>query len=138
MKSPRFSVGLTIVEFTLLALLTCSPVCLGVEQTAPVKALLPTDLDGLRGERGKKVSVEGTIVLAGESKSKTVRYLNFTKDWRESVALVFFVSVGGEAFSMEKLQSCVGRKVRATGVVSEYGSNVQMKIDSWSQLQPIR
>lgn len=138
MKSPRFSVGLTIVEFTLLALLTCSPVCLGVEQTAPVKALLPTDLDGLRGERGKKVSVEGTIVLAGESKSKTVRYLNFTKDWRESVALVFFVSVGGEAFSMEKLQSCVGRKVRATGVVSEYGSNVQMQIDSWSQLQPIR
>lgn len=109
-----------------------------VVPAAPAKLLLPTDLTGLRGEMGKKVIVEGTLVLAGESKTKTVRYLNFTKNWRESVALVFFVGADGDSFSMKKLQSCVGRKVRATGVVSEYESNLQIQVDSWDQLRAIR
>lgn len=137
---PRYF-GLTILAIGLCGAPLITPVCSAAgaaEQAAPSKRLLPTDLEGLRKEMGKKVIVEGKLVLAGESKTKTVRYLNFTKAWRESVALVFFVSEGGEAFSMEKLQSCVGKKVRATGVISEYGGNLQMKIDSWSQLQEIR
>ena len=102
------------------------------------KAFVPTDLSGIRSELGKKVVVEGTLVLAGESKSGTVRYLNFTKNWRESVSLVFFVGMDDKAFSMEKLRSCVGRKVRATGVLSEYESNLQIQIDSWKQVQAVR
>ncbi|MGV3532785.1 MAG: hypothetical protein ACO1QR_10480 [Chthoniobacteraceae bacterium] len=105
---------------------------------AGAKVFAPTDLTGLRSELGKKVVVEGTLVLAGESKSGTVRYLNFTKNWRESVSLVFFVGMDDEAYSMEKLRTCVGRKVRATGVLSEYESNLQIQIDSWKQVQAIR
>ena len=106
--------------------------------SAAAKVFVPTDLNSLRAEMGKKVIVEGTLVLAGESKSKTVRYLNFTKNWRESVALVFFVGAGEDSFSLQKLRSCVGRKVRATGVLSEYESNLQIQIDSWKQMQAVQ
>jgi hypothetical protein len=105
---------------------------------AAAKVFEPTDLTGLRSELGKKVVVEGTLVVAGESKSKTVRYLNFTKNWRESVSLVFFLGADEETYSMAKLKSCVGRKVRATGTLSEYEGNLQIQIDSWKQVQAAR
>ncbi|MHA3773946.1 hypothetical protein ACXR0O_20635 [Verrucomicrobiota bacterium sgz303538] len=105
---------------------------------ASEKIYNPSDLENLRGVRGKEATVEGTLVRAGESKTKTVRYLNFSNDFRESLALVFFVSKGGDAFAMEKLQSWIGKKVRATGKVSEYGSNVQMEIEKWDQLKELK
>ena len=101
---------------------------------ATARIFVPSDLENLRGVRGQIVTVEGTLVVAGESKSKTVRYLNFTNDYRESLALVFFVGKGGDLFSMEKLHSWIGKRVRATGKVSEYGSNVQMEIERWEQV----
>jgi hypothetical protein len=105
---------------------------------AAPKKLAPEDLENLRGERGKVVTVEGTIVRSGESKSKTVRYLNFTNNYRDSCALVFFLSKGGDLFAMEKLHAWIGKKVRATGKVSEYGSNVQIEIEKWDQMQEIK
>lgn len=105
---------------------------------ATARIFVPSDLENLRGVRGQIVTVEGTLVRAGESKSKTVRYLNFTNDYRESLALVFFVGKGGDLFSMEKLHSWIGKRVRATGKVSEYGSNVQMEIERWEQVREMK
>ena len=107
-------------------------------QFATARIFVPSDLENLRGVRGQIVTVEGTLVRAGESKSKTVRYLNFTNDYRESLALVFFVGKGGDLFSMEKLHSWIGKRVRATGRVSEYGSNVQMEIERWEQVREMK
>ena len=99
------------------------------------KVYSATDLDALRGAVGQTVTVTGTIVLSGESKTKTVRYLNFTKNFRESLGLVFFVSKGGEEFALEKLAPWVGKKVSATGKVGEYNGSLQMEIEKWEQVK---
>lgn len=101
----------------------------------PSKVYAPTDLDALRAAIGQTVTVTGTIAASGESKTKTVRYLNFTKNYRESLGLVFFVSKGGDAFSLEKLNAWVGKKVRATGKVGEFNGTLQMEIEKLEQLQ---
>jgi hypothetical protein len=97
----------------------------------------PKDLDGLRGARNEQVVVEGTIARSGESKSKTVRYLNFSNDYREAVTLVFFLNKGGDLFAMEKLHKWIGKKVRVNGKVTEYGSTVQIEIEKWDQIKEI-
>src|SRR4249920_3764738 len=68
-------------------------------ETTPAadKVFAPNALEDLRKVLGKPVIIEGTIAASGESKSKVVRYLNFSKS-RDSVALVFFVSKGGESY----------------------------------------
>jgi len=95
----------------------------------------PTDLEPLRAALGQSVTVEGMIVGNGESKSGAVRYLNFSKNFRESVALVFFASKGGDAFSAEKLGAWVGKKVRATGKLGEHNGTLQIEIEKWEQVQ---
>jgi hypothetical protein len=139
----RSSVSVRIIVGGFAALLSLSPVVPGRAAEVPAKADTakiydPSDLENLRGERGKVITVEGTLARSGESKSKTVRYLNFSNDYRDSLALVFFVSKGGDLFAMEKLHHWIGKKVRATGRVSEYGSNVQIEIEKWDQLKEIK
>ncbi|RYD84427.1 MAG: hypothetical protein EOP84_05530 [Verrucomicrobiaceae bacterium] len=102
------------------------------------KIYSPEELDNFRGVRGQVITVEGTLARAGESKSKTVRYLNFSQDYRDTLVLVFFVSKGGDAFAMEKLHKWIGKKVRATGKVTEYGSTMQLEIEKWDQLTEIK
>lgn len=101
------------------------------------KVYAPTDLEALRMAIGQVVAVEGTIAISGESKSKTVRYLNFTRAYKESAGLVFFVSKGGEEFAMEKLALWVGKKVRATGKLAEFNGALQIEIEKWEQVQEV-
>src|SRR5689334_22727631 len=111
----------------LSALLFSVSIAAGSDRVAPSSSKIfnPSELENLRGERGNIVSVEGKIVRSGESKTGHVRYLNFTNNYRNSLALVFFVNKGGNEFSMEKLHEWIGKRVRATGKVTEYGSSMQ-------------
>lgn len=108
-----------------------------VAAPVPEKVFLATELEALRPQLGQKVTVEGKLERAGQSKSQTVRYLNFTADFRDSVALVFFTSKGGDTFSKEKVAEWLGRKVRATGTLSEFDSRLQIEIENWEQLQKL-
>ena len=103
-----------------------------------VKVFAPTDLEALRPAIGQMVAVEGTLVASGESKTKTVRYLNFTKNFKESVGLVFFVSKGGEEFGLDRISSWVGKKVRATGTLAEHNGGLQIAIEKWEQVQEVQ
>ncbi len=109
------------------------------ETPAPdvAKVFAPTDLAALRMVIGQPAAVEGTIMASGESKSKTVRYLNFTKNYKDSLGLVFFVSKGAEEFTLEKLTAWVGKKIRATGKVAEHNGTLQIEIEKWEQVQEI-
>ena len=107
-----------------------------VPREATATVLAPTDLTAFREALGTKVAVEGTIVAAAESKTKTVRYLNFTKNYRESVSLVFFKS--GDEFTLEKLSAWVGRKVRATGKVSDHAGALQIEIEKKEQIEELK
>jgi len=98
----------------------------------------PKALEVLRGKTGQIITVEGTIVRVGESKSGTHRYLNFTKLYRESVSLVFPIEKNPEEFKYDKLKAWVGKKVRATGTLSEYGSDLQMIVEKWDQVTEVK
>ena len=102
---------------------------------ASEKIFAPTDLAALRTVKGQTVKVEGTIVKQGESKSATVRYLNFTEDYKTSIALVFMVAKGDGDFTKEKLTNYVGKKVQATGAVGEYKDSLQIEIRALDQIK---
>ena len=112
----------------------------GAAATAPPAAageriFAPKDLEALRAVKGQTVKVEGTILKQGESKGAKVRYLNFTEDYKTSIALVFMVAKGDGDFTKEKLTNYVGKKVQVTGVVSEYNNNIQIEIGKLDQLK---
>jgi hypothetical protein len=102
--------------------------------TPSVEVYDPKALEVLRGKTGQVITLEGTIVRVGESKSGTYRYLNFTKLYRESVSLVFQIEKNPEEFKYDKIKAWVGKKIRATGKLSEYGSDLQMVIEKWDQI----
>lgn len=106
-----------------------------VAPAAAGKIYAPKDLEALRAVKGQNVTIEGTILKQGESKTGTVRYLNFTDDYKESVALVFMVSKGGGDFTKEKLTNYVGKKVQVTGAVGEYKDNLQIEVRALDQLK---
>lgn len=129
---------LLLLPFLLVGLQTLRAEDKPADNAAKPVEVAPKDLEKLRGLRHKLVAVEGRLLRSGESKSGTHRYLNFTNSFRESVSLVFQISKNPEEFSTEKLKAWVGKYVRATGTVTEYGSDLQIMIDSWDQIQEIK
>jgi hypothetical protein len=107
----------------------------GASSFAVDETFSPTDLDGLRRKLNRRVAVEGTIVSSGQSKTGTVRYLNFTKNYRESLSLVFLAGRDRDAFPVGKLQQFVGKKVRIGGLVSERGGALQMRVFDLAHLK---
>jgi hypothetical protein len=96
----------------------------------------PKAADVLRGKKGQILTVEGTIVRAGANRAGTFRYLNFTQNFKDSLSLVFPVAKNAE-FTEEKLKEWEGKKVRATGTVSEFNGALQMTIEKWDQLKKV-
>lgn len=101
------------------------------------KSYSPGAVDELRSLIGRKVVIVGKVVAAGANKSGKIRYLNFTKNYKDSLALVFFTNMGGGMFTKEKLADYVNRTVRANGVVSDYKGALQMKIESLDQIRTV-
>jgi hypothetical protein len=100
---------------------------------ADAKVYAPTDLAALKPLKGQKIILEGKIVSTGSNKTDSIRYLNFTKNFRESASLVFF----GGAVPKEKLAGFVGKKVRVNGVLSEHNEALQIKVESLDQIKVI-
>ena len=98
-------------------------------------ALAPNDLVKLKEAVGKPVVVEGPIVAQGENETATVRYLNFSKNYQESISLIFMVAKGGDQFTTEKLSAFVGKKVRVSGTVGTYNEVLQFKIEKLDQIE---
>ena len=92
-------------------------------------------MEELKALKGKVVTVEGPIVVQGENKGGTVRYLNFTTNFRQSVSLTFFASAGDGEFTKEKLAEFVGKKIRVNGELTEYNGSLQIKMTSLDQIK---
>ena len=101
----------------------------------PDGVFAPTDLAKLKEMVGKPVVVEGTLTAQGENKTATIRYLNFSKNYKETISLVFVVDKGGDQFTAEKLGAFVGKKVRVSGTVGTYNDTLQIKIDKLEQIK---
>jgi hypothetical protein len=107
------------------------------EAPAELKTYAPTNLAALKEVKGQKIILEGKIATSGANRTDSVRYLNFTLNFRESASLVFFVNAGGGTFTKEKLAGYVGKKVRVTGPLSEYNGALQIRMESLDQIKVI-
>lgn len=104
---------------------------------APDKVFAPTALEELKALKGKTITLEAAIVKLAENKSGSVRYLNFTDNFRLSASLAFLAKDGNGTFTKEKLALYVGKKVRVTGELTEYNGSLQIKMTSLDQIKVI-
>ncbi len=102
---------------------------------AEEKIYSATDLVVLRPLLGKKITVEGMVLSTSANKTETMRFLNFTKNYKEALSIVFFSNMGGGTFTKEKLSEFAGRKVRVTGTLGEFNGNLQFKMESLDQIK---
>ena len=102
---------------------------------AEEKIYSATDLVVLRPLLGKKITVEGMVLSTSANKTETMRFLNFTKNYKEALSIVFFSNMGGGTFTKEKLSEFAGRKVRVTGTLGEFNGSLQFKMESLDQIK---
>jgi hypothetical protein len=89
---------------------------------------LPTDLAKLRPRVNRRVVLEGVILAVGKSRSGATSYLNFTKNYRDSVALVFLGASVAKDFPKAKLVEFVGKKIHVGGILEERSGALQMRV----------
>ena len=88
----------------------------------------PTDLAALRKKVGRRVVLEGKIVATGNSRTGSTSYLNFTKNYRDSVSLVFLGASVAKDFPKERLAEFVGKKIHIGGLIEERNGALQMRV----------
>lgn len=96
----------------------------------------PTDLAGLRKKVGRRVVIEGKIVGAVGSLSGATSYLYFTKNYRESVSLVFLSTSGAKGFAaFDQLGEFIGKKIHIGGLIQERNGALQMRVFDLEQIK---
>jgi hypothetical protein len=126
-----------------LSALPCIAVCLSAavvalraepvnkESAVPVVAEViysPTDFAKLKPRVNHRVVLEGVIVATGKSRTGSTSYLNFTKNYRDSVSLVFLGASVAKDFPKEKLAEFVGRRIHVGGLLEERNGALQMRV----------
>ena len=99
--------------------------------TVPVVAEViyaPTDFAKLRPRLNRRVVIEGVIVATGQSGSGSTSYLNFTKNYRDSVSLVFLGASVAKDFPKERLAGYVGKKIHVGGLLEERNGALQLRV----------
>ena len=88
----------------------------------------PTDFAKLRPRLNHRVVLEGVIVATGQSRSGSVSYLNFSRNYRDSVSLVFLGAAVAKDFPKERLAGFVGRKIHVGGLLEERSGALQLRV----------
>lgn len=124
----------------------CASACAGRAEVpkaaaVPVVAEIvyaPTDLAKLKPRVSHRVVLEGVIVATGKSRSGSTSYLNFTKNYRDSVSLVFLGASVAKEFPKEKLAEYVGRKIHIGGLLEERNGALQMRVFAAEQIKVLK
>lgn len=104
-------------------------------QDAPTsEAVDPRMGDTVRDKVGQVITIEGTPVKVGENKAGSVRYLNFTPNFKDSISVAFFVAKAPNDFTKEKLGEWLNQKIRVTGKLSEFNGALQVAVDKPEQV----
>jgi hypothetical protein len=112
-----------------------APAAAAAQPAEPPQTFAPDQIDEIREKLGVEVIVEGATLSSGVSNSGTVRYLNFSQNWRSSVSLVFFPRRSNPPITDETLQAYVGKNIRVRGVLSEHNSALQIVIHTLAQIE---
>ena len=97
----------------------------------------PTDFARLKPRLNRRVVIEGVIVAQGNSRTGSTSYLNFTRNYRDSVSLVFLGASVGKDFPKEKLAEFVGKKIHVGGLLEERGGALQLRVFSPEQIKVV-
>ena len=97
--------------------------------------LNPLDKSALLAAVGTMAEVEGTIIRLGQNREGTIRYLNFSDNYKDTLTLVFFVRGNERAFSEENLRKFLNKRVRVRGQISEHKGSPQIVINDLFQIQ---
>lgn len=115
---------------------TAKPAISSGPWAAPIeKVYAPTDLARLRARLGRRVVLEGKLVAMGASHTGATTYLNFTKNYRDSVSLVFLGSSIAKGIPKEQLAALVGKTIHIGGLVEERNGALQMRVFSMEQIK---
>ena len=103
----------------------------------PEKIYAPTDLADLRKQLHRRVVLEGVVAATGKSRTGATSYVNFTKNYRDSVSLVFLGGTKDE-FPQEKLAEFVGKKIHVGGLLDERSGALQVRVFELEQIKVLR
>lgn len=138
----RFPVRLFAIPYSALCLFVTGAETVAEPQKAaagvPIIAEavhVPTDLAGLKKMLGRRVILEGKIVAFGNSSSGSTSYLNFTKNYRKSVSLVFLGTSGKAGIPKDQLEAFVGKKIHVGGLIEEWKGALQMRVFDLEQMR---
>ena len=95
----------------------------------------PTDLAALRKVVGRRVVLEGKIVATGSSRTGSTSYLNFTKNYHDSVSLVFLGTSGAKGIAKADIAAFVGRKIHIGGILEDRNGALQMRVFELEQIK---
>ena len=115
--------------FLLAGIVEAEPVKTG--SAVPVVAEIiyaPTDFARLKPRLNRRVVLEGVIVASGQSRTGSTSYLNFTKNYRDSVSLVFLGASVAKDFPKERLAEFVGKKIHVGGLLEERSGALQLRV----------
>ena len=89
----------------------------------------PDDLEGLKPQVGKTVTIKGTVDNIGMSDKKGLVFVNFHRQFYKAVCVVVTSTPEkvGEA-QKEFQQKLPGREVKVTGTLSEYKNRLQIQV----------
>ncbi len=94
-----------------------------------------TNLPEAKTHIGSDIVLEGSVLSLSHNKTGDIHYLNFDRNYRNAVSLVFFASKNPAEFSPEKLQTFVGKHIRVRGALEEYKENLQIKVKGLNQIE---
>ncbi|MCX7869332.1 MAG: hypothetical protein N2322_05205, partial [Terrimicrobiaceae bacterium] len=97
------------------------------------KAIPASETSTLLAKTGSTQTVEGTVSRIGESRSGDVLYVNFLGNTRGDLALVQFTTPERKATDRARLEPLVGKRIQATGLITQYRGAPQIEISESSQ-----
>lgn len=97
----------------------------------------PKEIASLGPHLGRRITIQGTPIELGDNRSGTAFYLNFTRNYKDSVAVVMFLSNDPDGFTRENLQPFIGRPIQVTGILDEYRGSYQIKLADLSEIRPL-
>ena len=96
--------------------------------------LAANDLEGAKAKLGAEVVLDGTVVSLSHAKTGDIHYLNFDRNYKNAVSLVFFAAKNPD-FAPEKLQAYVGKHIHVHGTIDQYKETMQIKVKGLDSIE---
>lgn len=101
----------------------------------PVEEVDPLNAEDLLKREGQIVRVTGVIVNHGASTSGSYQFLNFSKDYRAGLTLLFNRATNPEEFEPERLRAYVNKRVMVEGKLIRFRDIPEIEISSLSEIK---